>query len=53
MKHPSRHVLPQAVEWGRLLNRAINPTLCTYNAATALLPRVCIAAFRAQGCTLG
>lgn len=40
MKHLSWHDLPQAAqaEWGRLLSRAINPTLRTYSAFVVLLP---------------
>jgi len=40
MKHLSWHILPQAAEaeWGRLLSRAINPTLCTHSAFMVLLP---------------
>lgn len=44
MKHLSQHVLVEAeqAERGRLLNRAINPTMSTYNTAAALLPLTCI-----------
>lgn len=40
MEHLSQHVLLEAeqAEQGRLLNKAINPTMCTYNTAAALLP---------------